>query len=147
MKNICTIEIEAPNTKVFDFINDETNHKLWLDGLVETVREPGYDRKKPVGSKFTQKIREGKKIEVFDGEVTAYERPKHLGARVHNKSLSVQADYHLKSVKTTTHVEFTTEVTFNNLALKLIAGMSRAIMRGILEKQMKTVKELIEAEN
>jgi uncharacterized protein YndB with AHSA1/START domain len=147
MKNICTIDIEAPIAKVFDFINDDTKHKLWLDGLVETIREPGYDRKHPVGSKFQQKIREGKKIEVYDGEVTVFERPKHLGARVHNKSLSVQADYRLKSVKKTTHVEFTTEVTFHNVALKLVAGMSRSIMRAVLEKQLKTVKELIEAEN
>ena len=147
MKNICTIEIEAPIAKVFDFINDDTKHKLWLHGLVETIREPGYDRKNPLGSKFRQKIRQGNKIEVYDGEVTAYERPKHLGARVHNKSLSIQADYHLKSVKKTTQFEFTTEITFHNLALKLVAGMSRSILRGILEKQMKTVKELIEAEN
>ena len=99
MKNICTIEIEAPISKVFDFINDETKHKLWLEGLEETIREPGYDRKNPLGSKFKQKIREGKKIEVYDGEVTAYDRPKHLGARVYNKAFSVQVDYRLTKVK------------------------------------------------
>lgn len=147
MKNVCIIEINAPIGKVFDFINDETKHKLWLEGLEDTIREPGYDRKNPVGSKFKQKIREGKKVEVYDGEVTAYDRPKHLGARVHNKSLSVQIDYRLKHVKKTTHLEFTSEVTFHNLALKMVAGMSRSIMRGILEKQMKTVKELIEADD
>ena len=32
MKNVCTIEIDAPIGKVFDFINDETKHKLWLEG-------------------------------------------------------------------------------------------------------------------
>jgi uncharacterized protein YndB with AHSA1/START domain len=147
MKNVCTIEINAPIGKVFDFINDETKHKLWLEGLDETIREPGYDRKHPVGSKFKQKIRDGKKLEVYDGEVTAYDRPKHLGARVHNKSLSVQIDYRLKNVKKVTHLEFTSEVTFHNFALKMVAGMSRSIMRAVLEKQMKTVKELVEAED
>ena len=147
MKNVCTIDIDAPIGKVFDFINDETKHKLWLEGLEDTIREPGYNRKNPVGSKFTQKIREGKKVEVYNGEVTAFDRPKHLGARVHNKSLSVQIDYRLNSVKKLTHLEFTTEVTFHNVALKLLAGMSRPIMRAILEKQMTTVKALIEAEN
>src|SRR5271165_6438550 len=131
MKNICTVEIEAPIAKVFDFINDEDKHKLWLEGLVETIREPGYDRKNPLGSKFTQKIREGNKVEVYDGVVTAFERPKHLGARVRNKSLTVQADYRLRSVKKITHLEFVTEVTFHNLALKLVAGtgLSKTIMR------------------
>ena len=78
MKNTCAIDIEAPITKVFDFINDENKHKLWLEGLEETIREPGYNSKKPVGSKFQQKLREGKKVEVYDGEVTAYNRPHHL---------------------------------------------------------------------
>ena len=72
MKTICSIDIDAPITKVFDFINDAEKHKLWLDGLEDTIREPGYDRKHPVGSRFQQKIRDGKKIEVYDGEVTAF---------------------------------------------------------------------------
>ena len=93
-------------------------------GLEETIREPGYDPKHPVGSKFKQKIREGKKIEVYDGEVTAYERPKHLGARVYNKAFSVQVDYRLTHVKKATHLEFISEVTFHNLAFKMIAGLS-----------------------
>jgi uncharacterized protein YndB with AHSA1/START domain len=147
MKNISTVEIEAPIGKVFDFINDETKHKLWLEGLEETIREPGYNQKNPVGSKFKQKIREGKKIEVYEGEVTAYERPKHLGARVHNKAFSVQVDYRLTHFKKMTHLEFTSEVTFHNLAFKMLAGMSRSIMRAVIDKQMKAVKELIEAEN
>ena len=147
MKNIYTVEIEAPIGKVFDFINDEAKHKLWVDGLEETIREPGYDRKHPVGSKFKQKIREGKKVEVYDGEVTAYARPKHLGARVFNKSFTVQVEYRLTQVKKVTHLEFISEVTFHNLAFKLLAGLSKAVTRGIIEKQMKTVKQLIEAED
>jgi hypothetical protein len=147
MKNISKIDIKAPIGKVFDFINDETKHKLWLDGLEETIREPGYDRKNPLGSKFKQRIREGKKIEVYDGEVTAYERPKHLGARVHNKAFSVQVDYYLKHVKKVTHLEFVSEVTFHNLAFKMLAGLSGSIMKTVIEKQMKAVKALIEAEN
>jgi uncharacterized protein YndB with AHSA1/START domain len=147
MKNICTIEIEAPIGKVFDFINDETKHKLWVEGLEETIREPGYNRKHPLGSKFKQKIRDGKKLEVYEGEVTAYERPKHLGARVHNKSFTVQVDYRLMQIKKVTHLEFISEVTFHNLAFKMLAGLSNAVTRGIIEKQMKTVKQLIEAEN
>jgi uncharacterized protein YndB with AHSA1/START domain len=147
MKNISTIDIEAPIGKVFDFINDDTKHKLWLEGLEETIREPGYDRKRPLGSKFKQKIKEGKKIEVYHGEVTAYERPKHLGARVYNKSFSVQVDYRLTKIKNLTHLEFSSEVTFHSLAVKMLAGLSGSIMRAVIEKQMKAVKQLIESEN
>jgi uncharacterized protein YndB with AHSA1/START domain len=147
MKNIATIEIEAPTAKVFDFLNDESKHSLWVEGLEETIREPGYNRKNPLGSKFKQKIREGNKVEVYEGEVTAYERPRHLGARVYNKSFTVQVDYHLTQVKKITQLEFISEVTFHSLAMKMLAGMSRSLMRAVIEKQMKAVKQLIEAED
>ena len=146
MKNICTVDIDAPMTTVFDYINDASKHKLWLEGLEETIREPGYDPKNPLGSKFQQKIRDGKKVEVYDGEVTAFDRPKHLGARVYNKAFTVHIDYRLTKVKKHTHLEFISEVTFHNLAYKMLAGLSRSIMRGILEKQMTTLKRMIEAE-
>jgi uncharacterized protein YndB with AHSA1/START domain len=147
MKNTCAIDIEAPITKVFDFINDENKHKLWLEGLEETIREPGYNSKHPVGSKFQQKIREGKKVEVYDGVVTAFNRPHHLGARVYNKGMSIQVDYRLTKVKKHTHLEFISEVTFQNLAFKMLAGaFSGPIMRNVIDKQMKALKQLIEAE-
>ena len=146
MKTICSIDIDAPMTKVFDFINDAEKHKLWLDGLEDTVREPGYDHKHPIGSRFQQKIRDGKKIEVYDGVVTAFDRPRHLGARVYNKALTVQVDYRLTRVQKHTHLEFISEVTFHSLAYKLASLAAGPITRGIIEKQMKTVKKLIEAE-
>ena len=146
MKTILSIDIDAPMTKVFDFINDAEKHKLWLDGLEETIREPGYDPKHPLGSRFQQRIREGKKVEVYDGEVTAFDRPRHLGARVYNKALTVHVDYRLTKVKKHTHLEFVSDVTFHSLAFKLLAGFSGSLARGILEKQMKTVKKLVEAD-
>jgi hypothetical protein len=70
-----------------------------------------------------------------------------LGARVYNKSFTVQVEYRLTQVKKVTQLEFISEVTFHNLAFKMLAGLSKAVTRGIIEKQMKTVKQLIEAED
>jgi uncharacterized protein YndB with AHSA1/START domain len=145
MKNNCTIEIHAPIRVVFDIINDSEKHKLWLDGLEATIHEPGYDPKNPLGSKFQQKIREGGKVEIYDGEVTAFERPKHLGVRVFNTAFSAQVDYRLKSLKKTTRLDFTSEITFKSFAFRMLANVSRPLVRGILEKQMSKLKELAEA--
>ena len=70
-----------------------------------------------------------------------------MGARVQNKSFSVQVDYHLKQIKKVTHLEFVSEVIFHNFAIKMLAGLSGSVMRGVIEKQMQTLKQLIEAEN
>ncbi len=146
MKNVVSIEIHAPMRKVFDLLNDAEKHKLWLDGLEETIREPGYDPKNPLGSKFRQKIREGRKVEVYDGEVTAFERPRHFGVRVHNDAFTAQVDYRLKSLKKVTRLDFTSEITFKSVAFRMLANLSRPIVGGILEKQMTKLKELAEAE-
>jgi uncharacterized protein YndB with AHSA1/START domain len=146
MKNACTIDINAPIGKVFDIINDSEKHKLWLDGLLETIHEAGYDPKHPLGSKFKQKIRDGKKVEVYDGEVTAYKRPRHLGVRVFNEAFSAQVNYRLKTLKKKTHLSFTSEVTFKSVAFRMLAGFSGPMVRGMLEKQLRKLKELAEAE-
>ena len=49
MKNTLSIEIEAPIQVVFDFIHDPQKHKLWLQGLEETIYEPDYDPDHPLG--------------------------------------------------------------------------------------------------
>src|ERR1700693_4202570 len=114
MKNTCTVEIEAPIEKVFDLIHDHKKHKLWLEGLEETVFEPDYDPEHPLGAKFKQKIREGKNAQVYDGEIVAFKKPTHLGGRLASKSVSVQVDYRLKALKKVTRVDFSSELTFKS---------------------------------
>jgi uncharacterized protein YndB with AHSA1/START domain len=146
MKIVCSIEIDAPISKVFEVLNDADQHKLWLHGLEETIREPGYDPKHPLGSKFTQKIRDGKKLEVYDGEVVAYEKPRHLGVHVSNGGMTAKVDYQLKSLKKKTQLEFTSDLQFKSLAFKLLVNLSQPVIRGIIEKQLASLKKLVEAE-
>jgi len=145
MKIVCSIEIHAPISKVFEVLNDADQHKLWLEGLEETIREPGYDPEDPVGSTFIQKIRDGKRLDVYQGEVVAYEKPKHLGVQVSNGGMTAKVDYRLKALKKKTRVEFTSDLQFKSLAFKLLVNLSQPILKGIIEKQLKSLKELVEA--
>jgi hypothetical protein len=145
MKNHCAIVIEAPIQRVFAFIHNDDKHRLWLEELEETIYEPDYDPDHPLGAKFQQKIREGKAVQLYDGEVTAFKKPSHLGVRLTNKSFSVQVDYRLKSVKRTTHVDFNSEFTFKNLAVRTMMNLARPLMHSVLQKQMKKLKEIAEA--
>ena len=145
MKNTCTVEIEAPIGSVFDLINDPEKHKLWFDGLEETIYEPDYDPDHPLGAKFKQKIHEGKDVHVYDGVVTAFKRPSHLGIQLSSNSLLVQVDYRLKASKKVTRVEFSSELTFKSVAMRALATLSGPLLRSILQKQMNNLKELAEA--
>lgn len=146
MKIVCSIEINAPISKVFETLNDAGKHKLWLHGLEDTIREPGYDPEDPVGSTFIQKIRDGKKLDVYDGEVVAYEKPKHLGVQVSNEGMTANVDYRLKAIKKKTRVEFSSELTFKSLAFRLLVNLSQPVLRGVIANQLKALKELVESE-
>ncbi len=145
MKNTLSIDIEAPIQKVFDFIHDPEKHKLWLGELEETIYEPDYDPDDPLGAKFKQKIREGTDIQVYDGEVTAFHKPSHLGVRLSSKAFSVQVEYRLKGSKKATHLTFTSEFTFKSIAYRAMITLSRPLMMAILQRQLRKLKELTEA--
>jgi hypothetical protein len=145
MKNIISIEITAPIHTVFDLIHDDQKHKLWLDGLEETIYEPDYDPAHPLGAKFKQRIREGKVIQLYDGQVIAFKKPRHLGVRLSSSSVTAIVDYRLASVKKATLVEFTSELSFKSVATRALAAVSRPVLRGILQLQMNKLKEIAEA--
>ena len=113
--------------------------------MEETIYEPDYDPDNPLGAKFKQKIREGMDVQVYDGEVTAFKKPSHLGVRLSSRSFSAVVDYRLKASKKLTRVEFTSELTFKSVATRAIASVSGPLLRGILKEQMNRLKELAEA--
>jgi uncharacterized protein YndB with AHSA1/START domain len=147
MKNTCTVQIEAPIEKVFDLIQDPEKHKLWVEELEETTFERDYDPENPLGAKFTQKIREGKEIQVYHGQFIAFKKPSRLGVRLVNKGLSVHVEYRLKALKKLTRVDFTSEITFKSALLRAMAQLSGPFVRSLLQKQMDNLKELAETQN
>src|SRR5438128_7653277 len=110
MKCTYTQDINAPIEKVFDLIHDPEKHKLWLKGVEETRYVGDYDPANPVGAKFKQKIRECGRVKEYDGEVTAFAKPKHLGIRLSPPQFSVQVDYWLTPVGNGTRLDYAAEV-------------------------------------
>jgi carbon monoxide dehydrogenase subunit G len=145
MKYTYTLVINAPIEKVFDLIHDPEKHKLWLQGVEETRYLGEYDPANPVGTKFKQKIREGGKVKEYDGKVTAFARPKHLGIRLFAPQFSVQVDYRLTPLDSGTRLDYSAEAHCGHWLFRIMARIFSFFMRGILKKQMRKLKELAEA--
>lgn len=88
-----TIEIDAPIERVFDLVDKPENLRRWIDGLEETTYLDEPDPASPVGTRFKQRIREGGRVAEYEGEVTAYEKPRHLGVRIGNTRFEMDVDY------------------------------------------------------
>jgi uncharacterized protein YndB with AHSA1/START domain len=143
---ICTysLEINAPAERVFDLIHDPEKHKLWLQGVEETRYVGEYDPANPVGTKFKQKIQEGGKVKEYDGEVTAFAKPKHLGIRLSSPQFCVDVNYRLTPVGGGTRLDYAADVRCPSWFFRLMARVFSFFVRGMLKKQLTKLKELAE---
>lgn len=149
MRMTYTLQINAPSEKVFDLIQDPEQHKRWLKGVEETRYVGHYDPANPVGTKFTQRIREGGRDQSFDGEVTAFARPKHLAIRLTGAKFTVDVDYRLTPSGAGTRLDYAAQVVcdswfFRSWLFRLLAPVFGFLVRGTLRKQLGKLKELAE---
>jgi uncharacterized protein YndB with AHSA1/START domain len=145
MKHTYTLDIRAPIEKVFDLIHDPEKHKLWLQGVEETRYVGPYDPDHPVGARFRQRIRECKRVKEYDGEVTAFDRPKHLGIRLFSPQFSVQVDYRLTPIGSGTRLDYVADASCRSWVFRLLVRVFALFMRGFVRKQITKLKELAEA--
>lgn len=144
MATTYSMEVKASIDKLFDFVEDKEKMKLWMNGLEETVYTTERNSANPVGTKFKQKIREGGRVQEYDGEVLAYEKPKHLAVRIGNKSFHAVADYRFTPTHGGTRLDYVCEVTCHSWFFRVMAVMFGWLMKRILRKQMSKLKKLAE---
>ena len=136
------LQINAPIEKVFDLVDDDDKIKLWMEGLEETIYTSPQDRENPVGTTFKQKIREGGRVTEYDGVVTAYEKPKHLGVQISNSSFAMQVDYRFTSTPTGTRLDYVAEMVDPSWFTRLMSKLFSWLTNRILHKHMKNLKAL-----
>src|SRR5262245_17986770 len=139
-----SMEVKAPIDKLFEYVDDKEKMKLWMDGLEETTYVTQRDPANPVGTKFKQKIREGGRVQEYDGEVLAYEKPKRIAVRIGNKMFDAIADYRFTPTHDGTRLDYTCEVTCHHWLARVMKVLFGWFMKRILRKQMAKLKELAE---
>jgi len=139
-----SMEVKAPIDKLFSYVEDKEKMKLWMEGLEETVYTTPLDLTNPVGTKFKQKIREGGRVQEYDGELLAYEKPKHLAVRIGNKHFQAMADYRFTPTHDGTRLDYTCDVNCHSWIARMMSVLFGWFMKRILRKQMAKLKELAE---
>ncbi len=136
--------IDAPIETVFDFVDDDEKLPLWLHGLEETRYPDGRDPANPVGTRFVQKIREGGRVQEYEGEVVAYEKPHHLAILIGNKSFCVRVDYRFREENGGTRLDYSCEPVRATWVVRFLFFAFHWLTMRILRKQMASLKELAE---
>ncbi len=142
MRTAHSILIKCTPEHLWPFVEDPDLQMLWMKGLLanELTSEPPARE----GSTFQLKIREGGRIQRYEGRVTALDRPRHLGIRFLGGSLRpgmvMRVDYRLQPVNAHTRLEYVAVLESGELdwsqklLLPLVRLSSRVQLRGFLRK-------------
>ena len=142
-----SLEMNVPLEKAFDAVSDPDKQKIWMEGLEETIYPSSLDSDgNPVGTKFKQRIREGGRVNEYDGEVTAYDKPHHLAVRVGNQQFTVDVDYRFTSTGKGTRLNYAADLRFHTFIARVMGVLFSWFTRRILDKQMKRLKAVAEQE-
>lgn len=146
MKNIFSIEVDAPPERVFAWLGDGERAKQWVPNLVESddlERTPD-----GVGSTFRHVyVERGRRMEMH-GKVVAHEPPDRLAIAL-TGPFDLYVEYQLDDLAGRTRLTQRSEVRFKNRAMALAALLMRPLMRKASSKQTEEsfgkLKRLIES--
>jgi hypothetical protein len=142
-----TAWFDCPALRLWPFLDEPERQKLWLKGLLSNeLTSAGPVR---AGSTFHMRIKEGRKVGEYDGEITAHEPPRHLGLRFWGgglKGLVMQVDYRLSEEGGRTRLDYAAKFEGRcGLLLRLLLPLLRLFGKMQLRSFFKTLKRLAEA--
>ena len=145
MQEIARIQIDASPQAVFDLIADNTRRGEWAEGMETFDYTSDFDPNDAVGTTFTQRIREGGRVTEYHGEITAYDPPKAWGAKVVGGSYSMVVEYHLTPANGGTEVVNVVDVDSSSWFVRVMGFLFSWFTRWLGRKQLRKLKELVEA--
>ncbi len=137
------VQLDAPIERVFSFLSDPELMKRWIPELVEVTHVSG-ELNTP-GATFTQKLKEGGRVGTYNGEILAFEAPKHVAVRIYNDMFEVRTDYELRPEGSGTSLDYVCDMEpkkwFVTLMMKLFGGFNQKIV----DEQMRRLQEAVKA--
>ena len=139
----------SPET-LWAHIAEPEKQKLWMKGLLSN--EPTSPGPRGVGSTFRMRIQEGRKAADYDGEVTAYDAPRHMGVVLWGgnfpKGMKVRVEYRLTPEGATTRLDYACNAEMPNagLLMKLMGVIFRLFGKLQLRGFMRALRKQVEGQ-
>lgn len=104
--------VQAPAARIFRLLDDPRQMRRWLEGLEDFGSADWQAGKLAVGTEFQQRLNEGRHTVDYEGVVTDYQPPGHLGLRLWCPDYVLQVDFRLREEGEATRVRFTADVPY-----------------------------------
>lgn len=137
-------EIRASRDRVFDYLADPDKMKQWAKGMEERV-DLSPDPKR-AGARFTQRIREGGRVNEYDGEILAYDAPARLAVRMTRGPIAMTMDARLtEATPGVTRLEQRFSMESRSAVMRLVGRLFAPLTRSLMRRQFAALKEAAEA--
>jgi uncharacterized protein YndB with AHSA1/START domain len=146
----CKTEVNAAAETVFACVDQPELIVQWVEGAVEHVYVTERNAN-PLGQRFRQRLRMGKSVKEFHGEIIAWQAPTHFGLRIPSPAYSSEAHFRISpnGPKKST-VTYSIDVTLHKPIVRLLSPLLQLPLTFFVRKQigrLKTQAEKVEAHN
>jgi len=138
-------EVDAAAETVFACVDQPEHIVQWVEGAVEHVYITERDPANAVGQRFRQRLRMGKSVKEFDGEIIAWEAPTHFGLHIPSPAYSSEAHFRISPIgpKRST-VNYSIDITLHKTIVRLLSPFLRVPLTFFVRKQMGRLKACAE---
>jgi polyketide cyclase/dehydrase/lipid transport protein len=141
----CRTAVNASAETVFACVDQPEHILQWVEGAVEHVYISDRNPANPVGQRFLQKLRIGKSIKEFQGEIVAWEAPIHFGLYIPSPAYSSEAHFRISpNGPTRCTVDYSIDITLHKAIVRLLSPLLRVPLTLFVKKQIGRLKHYAE---
>lgn len=145
MQITLSTEINASLERAFDVVNDNDKIVEWAEGVEEIIPGDPWNPDNPVGSRFKQRIREGGRVATYDGEVVAYDKPRHIAVRLSSSQFTMRVDYRFSAIDAQrTRLDYAVDMTMHTFVARIMGRLFAGFTRKLAQKQVGAFKAYAE---
>lgn len=143
-----TTEFAATPATIWPFLEDPDKIKQWMIGVVED--RPTSAGPTRVGSTFEMDIKEGRRVNTYQGEVTKYDQYKLMGVKMvgacGKQPMTMHADYRLTPISGgRTRLDYTCRAEVGGgFFSKLLMPLFKVFGKMMVKKFMRNLRGLVE---
>ncbi len=141
----CKTAVNASAETVFACVDKPEHIVQWVEGAVEHKYVSERNSANPVGQRFLQKLRMGKSIKEFDGEIIAWESPTHFGLHIPAPAYSSEAHFRIApNGPNQSTVDYSIDITLHKKWVRLLSPFMRFPLTLFVRKQIGRLKSYAE---
>jgi hypothetical protein len=137
--------VNASAETVFACVDQPEHIVQWVEGAVEHTYISARNTANPAGQRFLQRLRMGKSIKEFQGEIIAWQYPTHFGLHIPAPAYSSEAHFRITpDGSARSIVDYSIDITLHKGWVRLLSPLLRLPLNLFVRKQIGRLKSYAE---